>query len=110
MGALLATTGREPNPGRDDRVPLVIAYHPALNTVGKHGISCLSFPNRKSIRKFLLYLRSLHLDGVRALRIYQLGKGLLTTVTVIKGAVLVVKSPDVKCVNLCLIVIVSIPK
>ena len=34
-GTLLATTGREPNPGRDDRIPLVITYHPALNSVGK---------------------------------------------------------------------------
>ena len=35
-GTLLATTGREPNPGRDDIIPLVITYHPALNSVGKH--------------------------------------------------------------------------
>ena len=34
-GTLLATTGREPNLGRDDRIPLVITYHPTLNSVGK---------------------------------------------------------------------------
>ena len=34
-GTLQATTGREPNPGRDDRFPLVITYHPALNSVGE---------------------------------------------------------------------------
>ena len=35
--------------------------------------------------------------------------GWLLTITVMKGLVLIVKSPDVKCVNLCLKVIVSIP-
>ena len=34
-GTLLATIGREPNQGRADRIPLVITYHPALNSVGK---------------------------------------------------------------------------
>ena len=68
---LLATTGKEPNPGRDERIPLVITYHPALNSVGKTlGISTLYFPVRKSIGWFFLNLRSLHLDDVRTLRIY----------------------------------------
>ena len=35
-GTLLATKGRELNRGRDDRIQLVIIYHPALNSVGKH--------------------------------------------------------------------------
>ena len=32
---LLATTDREPNPGRDDRIPLVITYHPVPISAGK---------------------------------------------------------------------------
>ena len=32
---LLAETGREPNPGRGDRIPLVITYHPAFNSIVK---------------------------------------------------------------------------
>ena len=32
---LLAETDRGPNPGRGDRIPLVITYHPAFNSVGK---------------------------------------------------------------------------
>ena len=35
-GTLLATTGREPIPGRDDRIPSVITYHPASTVWGKH--------------------------------------------------------------------------
>ena len=32
---LLAETGREPNPGRGDRIPLVITYHAAFNSMRK---------------------------------------------------------------------------
>ena len=32
---LPAETDRGPNPGRGDRIPLVITYHPAFNSVGK---------------------------------------------------------------------------
>ena len=32
---LLAEADRGPNPGRGDRIPLVITYHPAFNSVGK---------------------------------------------------------------------------
>ena len=50
---------------------------------------------------------------VIAFRRFKTLKGLLVrarlATTVMKGVVLVVKSPDVKCVNLCLKVIVSIP-
>ena len=38
-----------------------------------------------------------------------LGLGLLLKIIVMKGVILVVKSPDVMSVNLCQIVIVSIP-
>ena len=34
-GTLLAKKEREPNPGRGDRIPLVIIYHPALNSARK---------------------------------------------------------------------------
>ena len=57
-GSLLATTGRQPNPGRDDRIPLVITYLAALNSVGKtlRDLS-ICFPIRKSIGWFFLNLR-----------------------------------------------------
>ena len=59
-------------------------------------------------RLFLNFL-SLLLGDVFSLRTCLLGLGLLLKIIVMKGVILVVKSPDVMSVNLCQIVIVSIP-
>ena len=44
-------------------------------------------------------LPALYFDAVRTLRIYWLGLGLRIRITVMKGVVLVVKCPDVKCAH-----------
>ena len=98
-GALLANFKKGTISGRTDRIPLVLTYHPAINSLVKpSGISTLRFLTRRSIGQFFLSLRSLHFDAARTLKIYWLGLGLWIRITVIKGAALVVKSPDVKCV------------
>ena len=51
-GTLLATTDREPNPGRDDRIPVVITYYPGFNSNGKAIRDLHSMPsNSKEYRK-----------------------------------------------------------
>ena len=97
--ALLANVNKEANSGRVDRIPLVLTYHPALNSVGKNVMEFHSvLSSSEEHRTVFPEPPVLHFDSVRTLRIYWLGLGLRIRITVMKGVVIVVKSPDVKCV------------
>ena len=58
-----------------------------------------SLKNAMGIGKFLRNLRSLSFDDVGNLRICFSELGLLIIIIVMKGVFLIVKSPDVNCVN-----------
>ena len=96
---LLANVNNKTNSGRADRIPLVLTYHPALNSVGKtirddHSVLSNSEEHRTVFPE----------PQVTAFRHFEnltdivVRTRLMDKDNCYEGVVLIVKSPDVKCV------------